>query len=188
VDAEYAPHGDLLKYVRRHDPGEYTIANILYQVGQALAFIHSHGIVHRDVKPENVLMDANHVPKLTDFGYCDRVGPDGYCENPLFCGTTDYFSPWMIDDAPCSFFVDTWAFGVMIFDLLVGHPPFTDRTHRLTYERIRNCDIRWNERGVARVTARCRPLLETIFVLNAEDVPSMNEVLNDEWFYDSGGP
>lgn len=180
---EYAPEGDLFKYVKRYRPNERDLANILYQVGEALAFIHSYGIVHRDLKPENVLMDANHVPKLTDFGYCDRVGDDGYCENPLFCGTTDYFSPWMIDDQPCSYFVDTWAFGVMIFDLLVGHTPFHERTHKQTYERIRRCDVRWNDRLVARATVNCRQLLQSIFVPYSDQVPSMNDVLSDPWFH-----
>ena len=180
---EFAPLGDLLKYVRRYDPPEDMLARIMYQVGQALAFIHSCGIVHRDMKPENVLMDATHTPKLTDFGYCDRVDQDGYCENPMFCGTTDYFSPWMLDDLPCSYFVDTWAFGVIIFDLLVGFPPFHERNHKATYRRIRNCDVRWNDPKVAEATRNCRPLLEQIFVPDARDVPTMNEVLQDYLFY-----
>lgn len=179
---EYAPNGDLLEYVRRNQLHEGMLSRIMYQVGQALAFIHAHGIVHRDMKPENILMDGKHVPKITDFGYCDRVGDDGYCENPLFCGTTDYMSPWTIDEEPCSYFVDTWAFGVIIFDLLVGEPPFKARTHKQTYDRIRNCDVDWRDRKVARATMNCRPLLETIFVPYAEEVPTMREVLADEWF------
>jgi serine/threonine protein kinase len=66
------------------------LAKILFQVGDALAYVHSQGFVHRDMKPENIIMDENHTPKLTDFGFSDRIGPDGYCENPMFCGTTDY--------------------------------------------------------------------------------------------------
>ena len=86
---EFAPYGDLLKYVKSYDPDEYEVADLMYQVGQAIAFCHSYGIVHRDLKPENVLLTKNREAKLTDFGYCDRVDKNGYCENELFCGTTD---------------------------------------------------------------------------------------------------
>jgi len=175
---EYAPYGDLLKYMKDFKPDERRVKEIVYQVGEALCFVHNHGIVHRDLKPENILMDANHVPKLTDFGYCDRIAPDGYCENPLFCGTTDYFCYTTIDDEPCSYFVDVWAFGVLIFDLLAGYPPFESDSHKETYRRIRKCQLDWNHPAIQ----RCRGLLEQIFVPYPEDIPSMVEVLGDVWF------
>jgi len=175
---EYAPNGDLLKYMKNFRPDEGRIADIVYQVGQGLAFVHSHGVVHRDLKPENILMDANHVPKLTDFGYCDRIGPDGYCENPLFCGTTDYFCYTTIDDEPCSYFVDVWAFGVLIFDLLTGYPPFEARTRKETYRRIRSCQFDYRHPAVM----NCRRLLQRIFVPYPEEIPSIVEVLTDDWF------
>lgn len=180
---EFAQLGDLFEYAKRYQPDEAQISRIMYQVGQALAFIHSCGVVHRDMKPENILMDHRHVPKITDFGYCDRTGPDGYCENPMFCGTTDYLMYTTIDDLPCSYFVDTWAFGVIIFDLLVGEPPFHESTHRETYRRIRNCRVYWDDPDIAPFVVNCRPLLETIFISQPDHIPDMVDVVQDEWFH-----
>lgn len=135
--------GDLLKFVTEQKPSESELSSILYQVGKAIYFCHSYGVVHRDIKPENVLMNEERIPKLTDFGYCDRIGKFGYCKNPLFCGTTDYMAPEMIDEKPCSYPLDVWAFGVMIYDLLCGEAPFTEKKHEDTYERIRNCEPKW---------------------------------------------
>jgi serine/threonine protein kinase len=87
---EYAPNGDLMEYTKKYRPSEPVLAQILYQVGDGLAYIHSHGFVHRDMKPENIIMDENHTPKIIDFGFATKIGPDGYCEDPMFCGTTDY--------------------------------------------------------------------------------------------------
>jgi serine/threonine protein kinase len=161
-------------------------------VGLAIDFMHSYGIVHRDIKPENILMSSSsssgpqhsgHQPKLTDFGYCDRIGSDGYCENPLFCGTTDYMMYTTIDNQPCSYFVDVWSFGVTIFDLLVGYPPFHEQRHKDTYRRIRDCDVYWSVRDVYRNVKDCKGLLRRIFVPYPEDIPSMQEVLQDSWFF-----
>jgi serine/threonine protein kinase len=179
---EFAPKGDLLDYVKRFSPRESDLSNILYQVGQAIAFCHSYGVVHRDLKPENVLMDQNHVPKLTDFGYCDRIGQNGYCKNPLFCGTTDYMAPEMLNEDPCSYPLDVWAFGVMIYDLLCGETPFQSKTRQETYEKIRACQVPWTKGGVQRYIRNCKRLLQSIFVMPPEDRPTMEEILQDNWF------
>lgn len=179
---EFAPNGDLLNYVLQHYPREKELANILCQIGQAIAFCHSYGVVHRDLKPENVLMDAKRVPKLTDFGYCDRIGQNGYCKNPLFCGTTDYMAPEMLNQDPCSYPLDVWSFGVMIYDLLCGEAPFHEKDRKVTYRRIKDCDVNWNDPDVKKRTTRCRRLLQSIFVTPPEERPTMEEILQDDWF------
>lgn len=179
---EFAPEGDLLKFVETQQPNESDLSVILYQIGQALDFCHGYGVVHRDVKPENILIDQRHTPKLTDFGYCDQVGRDGYCKNPRFCGTTDYMAPEMVDEKPCSYPLDVWAFGVMIFDLLCGEAPFQEKDHNSTYHRIRNCDVKWNKPAVRKRTQNCIHLLKAIFVRDPRDRPTMQEVLRDHWF------
>lgn len=179
---EFATNGDLLNYVSQYHPRQSDLANILYQIGQAIAFCHSYGVVHRDLKPENVLMDAKCVPKLTDFGYCDRIGQDGYCKNPLFCGTTDYMAPEMLNDQPCSYPLDVWSYGVMVFDLLCGEAPFQEKERKDTYRRIKECDVHWNKPAIKKKISGCRAMLQSIFVMPPEERPTMDEILQDEWF------
>lgn len=181
---EWAPQGNLYDYCRKRRDRlpEDVIADLLYQTGIALAFVHSCGIVHRDIKPENVLLDKLGVPKLTDFGYCDKVDDYENCQHEVFCGTTDYLAPEMIENQPCSYPIDVWAFGVMIFDLVLGFPPFKGKSHKDTYSRIVNCAVPYHDPHVKKYARNFKPLLQRIFVRYPEDRPSMAEVLQDEWF------
>ncbi len=194
---EYASNGDLHTYSKKFKPSEREIASIMYQVGQAVDFCHSYDVVHRDLKPENILMMSassgpkwdtyggsspkGAVPKLTDFGYCDKVDDDGYCQNDLICGTTDFMAPEMVSEDLCGAPVDVWAFGVIIFDLLVGYAPFYDDNRDKTYKNILKGRVNWPAQHKARL-ANVQPLLQEIFVLDPEDRPTMEQVLLDEWF------
>lgn len=174
---EYAAGGDMFQYVRTYQPEEATIAYLLYQVADALAFCHDHGVVHRDMKPENILMTEAGEPKLTDFGFADRV-VRGECRHPMSCGTTDFMAPEMVEGAPCGFPIDVWAFGVIIYDLLVGHTPFHEDSRKKTYKRIVLCDVAWDPVW----EYECTPLLERIFVYDPAARPTMEEVMTDPWF------
>ena len=173
----------MLNYVTKFNPDEAELSSILYQVGKAIEYCHSVGIVHRDNKPENVLITGDRVPKLTDFGYCDKINERGYCTNELFCGTTSYMSPEMINDGPCSYATDVWSFGVMIFDLIVGFPPFDSEERRDTYRKIRRIQVPWQDRTVMRTTKNCENVIRSIFVMPPESRPTMTEVLQDDWFF-----
>lgn len=175
---EFAPNGDLLKYVKHYKLNERELARLMRQVGEAVLFCHSYQVIHRDLKPENILMTIEGVPKLTDFGYCDKADSRGMCKHELFCGTTDFMAPEIINEQPCGYPVDVWAFGVIIYDLLVGHPPFEGETRNDTYWKIRNCNLDWRCKAIQNV----KPLLRDIFIVDQQERITMAEVLEDEWF------
>lgn len=175
---EFAPNGDLSDYVEKFKPGETEIAQLMRQVGEAVMFCHSYSVVHRDLKQENILMTKSGVPKLTDFGYCDKVDKDGFCKHELFCGTTDFMAPEMVNEELCGLPLDVWSFGVMVFDLLVGVTPFHARSHKETYERICSADVDWTIPEVRHV----KPLLKEIFIVDPFDRITMSELLEYSWF------
>jgi len=108
----------LRKSVRFPDPvGKFYAA----EVALALHFLHSNGIIYRDLKPENILLDTSGHVKLTDFGFAKRLV--GGITNTL-CGTPDYLAPEIIEGRPYGKSVDWYALGVLIFEMLAGHPPF----------------------------------------------------------------
>ena len=175
---EYAQYGDLLSYVSKLKPTEVEFATLLYYIGRGIEFFHNYGIVHRDIKPENVLVDGNGIPKITDFGYCDKIGTNGYCTNELFCGTDDYMAPEIVLEKKYSYPGDIWSYGVMVFDLLVGEPPFQSDTRVETYQKIKECAPDLTQKALR----GAKYMLRSIFVKNPKMRPTMTEILEDEWF------
>lgn len=93
-----------------------------------LEYIHSKGIVYRDLKPENVLLDIDGHLKLADFGLSKNLcSPESLTNS--FCGSPEYMSPEMLIGCGHGFAVDYYSLGAILFEMLTGLPPFysTDR-------------------------------------------------------------
>lgn len=95
----------------------FFAANVLL----ALEHLHSRGLVYRDLKPENLLLDAQGYCKVADFGFAKKIGAD---KTYTICGTPDYQAPEVIMRRGTTKAADYWALGVLIFEMLVGDPPF----------------------------------------------------------------
>ena len=90
----------------------------------ALAHLHQHCYVYRDVKLENVLIDAQGFVKLCDFGFVKKIDPG--TRSHTWCGTEDYMAPEMILNLGVDFACDWWGLGILTFELIQGSAPFTD--------------------------------------------------------------
>mmetsp|Transcript_7306 Transcript_7306/g.10893 ORF Transcript_7306/g.10893 Transcript_7306/m.10893 type:complete len:808 (+) Transcript_7306:100-2523(+) len=113
------------------------------EILRALEHCHKHNIVHRDCKPENVMIDHQSGRlKLVDFGTCKDL-KDTDLNGPEFVGTPDYMAPEMVaSKPPADYTADLWALGVITFQLLVGTTPFSARSPYFTFLKIKRANLR----------------------------------------------
>ncbi|KAF1812779.1 kinase-like protein [Eremomyces bilateralis CBS 781.70] len=122
---QYAPGGELFQHLREERMlPETTVSFYMAEMILALHYLHSEvGVVYRDLKPENCLLDADGHLLLTDFGLCkERINDGERCST--MAGTVPYMAPEMIDGRSYGFSVDWWALGAIGYDLLTGSYPF----------------------------------------------------------------
>ncbi|KAH6573235.1 hypothetical protein BASA50_007634 [Batrachochytrium salamandrivorans] len=137
---EYVQGGELFSYLRKSGRFANHVARFYAaQVVMAFDYLHTKDIIYRDLKPENLLIDHLGNIKITDFGFAKFV-PD---VTWTLCGTPDYLAPEIIQSKGYGRAVDWWALGVLIYEMLAGHPPFYDEDHFKLYEKILQCKLRF---------------------------------------------
>jgi aurora kinase, other len=138
---EYSAGGELYKKLVRHKTfPERLAARYITELADALLYCHKRHIIHRDIKPENLLIGFNGEIKLADFGWSIHTPS---ARRITLCGTLDYLPPEMVEGREHDERVDVWALGILLYEFLVGNPPFESSTHAATYRRISSVDLRF---------------------------------------------
>lgn len=132
---DFCPGGEIFSYLRRARRfNEETSRFYAAEITMTIEFLHDiHGVAYRDLKPENILLDADGHIKLVDFGFAKQVGNR---ETYTLCGTPEYLAPEVIHNSGHGLAVDWWALGILIYEFLVGQPPFWDQNPMRIYEQI----------------------------------------------------
>ncbi|KAI9998001.1 hypothetical protein PInf_002335 [Phytophthora infestans] len=115
---------------------EHTAKKIFRQVLMGVAYLHASGVIHRDLKLANLLLNGNGEVKISDFGLVARLGDD----HVTMCGTPNFIAPevLMAEDEPYDEAVDVWSLGCILYCLLLGKPPFEGRKVSETLENVAN--------------------------------------------------
>ncbi|XP_048732224.1 calcium-independent protein kinase C-like isoform X2 [Ostrea edulis] len=138
---EYVNGGDLMFQIQRARKFDEPRARFYAaEVTLALMFLHRNGIIYRDLKLDNILLDAEGHCKIADFGMCK----EGMFENRLtqtFCGTPDYIAPEILQELDYDASVDWWALGVLMYEMMAGQPPFEADNEEDLFESILHDDV-----------------------------------------------
>ncbi|XP_062401894.1 protein kinase C, delta b isoform X1 [Sardina pilchardus] len=156
---EYLNGGDLMFHIQ--DKGRFDLYRATFYAAEiicGLQFLHSRGIIYRDLKLDNVMLDRDGHVKIADFGMC-KENMLGENRATTFCGTPDYIAPEILLGQKYSFSVDWWSFGVLLYEMLIGQSPFQGDDEDELFESIR-MDVphypRW-------ITKEAKDLLEKLF-------------------------
>ncbi|XP_020488786.1 protein kinase C delta type [Labrus bergylta] len=156
---EYLNGGDLMFHIQ--DKGRFDLNRATFygaEIVVGLQFLHSKGIIYRDLKLDNVMLDKDGHIKIADFGMCkEKVFGD--VRATTFCGTPDYIAPEILLGQKYTFSVDWWSFGVLVYEMLIGQSPFQGDDEDELFESIRSDTPhypRW-------ITKEVKNMLELLF-------------------------
>jgi len=131
---DYINGGELFFHLKK--AGKFSEERVKFyaaEIASALIHLHAHGIIYRDLKPENLLLDAGGHVVITDFGLSKEVMDDG---THTFCGTPEYLAPEVLKGEPHSFPVDWWSLGTLMYEMMTGLPPFYSEFLSEMYQNI----------------------------------------------------
>lgn len=176
--------GELFTHLRRAKRfSEAETKFYAYQIGQALQYMHSNGIIYRDLKPENILIDANGYIKITDFGISKKLSNENEKAKTL-CGTPEYLAPEILLANKYDKSVDWWSFGILVYEMLNGHPPFCCGSMQTLFEMIRLNPVRFNDK--LNLSKEAKDFVVKLLIKNPKDrlgsKDGMKEIVEHDFF------
>eukprot|EP00388_Colpodella_angusta_P027190 GDKK01008568.1.p1 GENE.GDKK01008568.1~~GDKK01008568.1.p1 ORF type:complete len:399 (-),score=93.95 GDKK01008568.1:89-1285(-) len=140
---EYCPGGNLQQLIARCRRLKESVARLYCaEVLLALEFLHHRKVVYRDLKPENIVLDAQGHVKLTDFGLSKEGQQLGVHKSTSFCGSVAYLAPEMLLRKGHDAAVDIYGLGVLLYEMLVGLPPYYAPDKNLIYKNIQSAQLK----------------------------------------------
>ena len=169
---------DLLK--RRKRLTEIEVQCYIVQLIKALKYLHSHRVIHRDLKLGNLFLTDKMELKVGDFGLATKLDFEGERKRTV-CGTPNYIAPEILDGKTGhSYEVDIWSLGVIIYTLIIGKPPFETRDVKTTYKRIKMNAYSFPETAI--ISEAAKNLISQILVTDPAKRPSLDQILIHDFF------
>jgi tRNA A-37 threonylcarbamoyl transferase component Bud32 len=184
IVTEYVQGGSLFSWIKTRGfrVDEETAKLIIFSIAKAVQYLHSLGIVHRDIKLENILLDTSSdvKPKIIDFGLSCMLGPGQFSQEAV--GTLKYASPELISRIPYRETPDVWGIGVILYILLTGKIPFYGENDQEIANRILKKKIDLDNERWAEISCDAKDVVARLLTRKANERMKIQELLEHSWF------
>ncbi|XP_008326504.1 serine/threonine-protein kinase PAK 6 [Cynoglossus semilaevis] len=186
VIMEYLQGGALTNIVSETRLNEEQIATVCEAVLQALAYLHSQGVIHRDIKSDSILLTLDGRVKLSDFGFCAQISKD-IPKRKSLVGTPYWMAPEVISKSPYGTEVDVWSMGIMVVEMVDGEPPYFSETPVAAMKRLRD-EPAPTVRNVSQISPVLKDFLDRMLTRDPFERASATDLLEHPFLLQSGSP
>ncbi|XP_067826134.1 testis-specific serine/threonine-protein kinase 6-like [Heptranchias perlo] len=153
------------------------------QIAQALEYCHVHLIAHRDIKCENILLSADNIPKITDFGFATCMKGLDSCPCSTFCGSAAYAAPEVLNcDKYDPFKADIWSLGVVLYHMVTGCLPFDD-SDLSKLKELQNQSLEFPPSPS--LSSCCQNLINIMLNKDPKERAKISQIIEHQWFKES---
>ncbi|KAI4875150.1 hypothetical protein NFI96_013024 [Prochilodus magdalenae] len=186
VIMEYLQGGALTNIVSETRLSEEQIATVCEAVLQALAYLHSQGVIHRDIKSDSILLSLDGRIKLSDFGFCAQISKD-IPKRKSLVGTPYWMAPEVISKSPYGTEVDVWSMGIMVVEMVDGEPPYFSETPVAAMKRLRD-EPAPTIRNIQQVSPVLKDFLDRMLTRDPLERASATDLLEHPFLLQSSSP
>ncbi|XP_078515907.1 serine/threonine-protein kinase PAK 6 isoform X1 [Lissotriton helveticus] len=183
---EFVQGGALTDIVSQTRLSEEQIATVCESVLQALAYLHSQGVIHRDIKSDSILLTLDGRVKLSDFGFCAQISKDVPKRKSLV-GTPYWMAPEVITRSPYSTEVDIWSLGIMVIEMVDGEPPYFSDSPVQAMKSLRDGPPP-KMKNAYKISPVLRDFLERMLTKDATERATAQELLDHPFLLQTGLP
>ncbi|XP_026808872.1 testis-specific serine/threonine-protein kinase 3-like [Rhopalosiphum maidis] len=181
INMEYAENGDLFTYLQHKTLEEPQIRSWFMQILYAFMYMHRMGVVHRDLKCENILLTRNYNVRITDFGFARFVDLGRNPGVDTACGTMLYSSPELLSgQRPYNpVLVDVWAIGIVLYTMTNNKEPFRDKNKRAMLKK--QLAKKYSFRSSMIRSRRLKDLIATFLEPDCDNRTTLKDALQHPW-------